>query len=164
MGALQTKLDVIVSPERSMKIQRPSKGLRGIAAIVLTAWVGALVLCSAEPWLGHCHSHDSGDHHADAEPASSSHGHDDAPDKAPHEGGFCAALKSTILSSAQANLIKPMLDCIGVLRSPFLLPDNSVEVFTPFGLRQAKRANSACTPGVCTCAANRSLAPPSDVS
>lgn len=157
--ANETRRDV--SSQRSMKIHGPSKGLRGIAAIMLTAWVGALLLCSAEPWLGHGHSHDSDDHHADAEPASGSHGHDDdAPDKAPHEGGFCAALKSTILSSPQANLVKPMLDCIGVLSSPFLLSDTSVEVFTPVGLRQAKRANSACTPEVCTCTANRSLAPP----
>jgi hypothetical protein len=145
-----------------MKIRGPTKQLRGVAAIVLMAWVGAVFLCSAEPWLGHGHSHDSDEHHADAEPAPSSHGHDDdAPDKAPHEGGFCAALESTILSSAQANLIKPTLDyIIGVLSSPLLLLDTCVENILTVGLRQAERANWACTPEVCTCTANRSLAPP----
>jgi len=143
-----------------MKIHRPSKGLRGIAAVVLTSWVGALLLCSAEPWLGHGHSRDS-DHYAEAEPASNSHGHDnDSEEKAPHEGGFCAALKATILSSAQLSLHKPKLECIGVLNPAFLVPDTSIELFDALVLRQAKRPVLVITHEVCTSPANRSLAPP----
>ena len=154
-----------VSSERSVKIHGPTKRLRRTAAIVLVAWVGALLLCAAQPWIGDGHCHDSDDHDADADPASSSHEHDDdAPAKAPHEGGFCGALKSTLLSSAQANLTKPALDCIGVLNSSCLFSNTAVEIFAPLGLRQGKRAISACTPEVCTCAANRSLAPPSHLS
>lgn len=145
-----------------MKIHGPSKGLRGIAAIVLTAWVGALLLCSAEPWLGHGHSHDSDDHHADAGPSSDSHGHDGdgAPDKVPHEGGFCTALKSTVLSSAQTSSIKPKVECIGVLSSAFLVPDGAIQLFDTLVFRQAKKPVSVIAHEVCTSPANRAVAPP----
>lgn len=144
-----------------MKVRAPSKRLRLFAAVTLTAWIGALLVCAAEPFLGHGHSHESDEHHANADSATHSHEHDDdAPDKAPHEGGFCGALKSTILSSAQAGLPKPDLACIGLLSSPFLSSNTSVEVCDPLPLRQAKRAISVFTHEVCTAPANRSHAPP----
>jgi hypothetical protein len=143
-----------------MKIHGSTKRIRCIAAIVLMAWVGALLLCSAEPWLGHDHSHDSDDHHPEAESASHGHDSDDPPDKAPHEGGFCSALKSTILSSAHVVLIKPKVECIGVLSSAFLVPDSAIQLFDTLVLRHAKRPVSVITHEVCTSPANRSLAPP----
>ena len=144
-----------------MKFRAPSKRLRLFAAATLAAWIGALFLCAMESRIGHGHSGETDEHHADAESATHSHGEhdDDAPSK-PHEGGFCGALKSTTMSSVQAGLLKPNLACIGLLSSPFLCSSASVETFDPLPLRQAKRAIGVFTPVVCTAPANRSHAPP----
>jgi len=139
-----------------------SKGKRASALLALVAWVGALVFCSAECWLGQCHSEGSHDHHANSHSTSAEHHErgDDSPAKAPDKSGFCGSLNAIALTASHDWVTTPPLTPSWVLDST--LPSISVAAESCGSLlcRQAKRADEAFTPVVCTDPANRSLAPP----
>jgi hypothetical protein len=132
------------------------------AQLALLAWVGAQVVCSAECWLGQCHSKESDDH-ASSHPASAKpHEHGENRDGVPANpsdaNDFCSSFKAIPLAMADHPVLKPELALAWCL-NPFAstTPAES-EPFLLF--RQAKRSDWAWTPAVCTGPANRSHAPP----
>ncbi|ODU23917.1 MAG: hypothetical protein ABS95_02665 [Verrucomicrobia bacterium SCN 57-15] len=147
----------------SLNMKRRAKGVwkRTTAAAALLAWVGALALCSADPWLCQCPS-EQGDPHSHA--TAESHGHegrgDRTPTDVPHEKGFCASLKSTVLTSVHSLVQKPNVVPVWILSSPFLCPNPSTESAECLSVRQAKRVIWVFTPEVCLGPGFRSLAPP----
>ena len=147
-----------------MKCHTKSQNARGVAAIVLVVWLGALVLCAGDQWFGNCDAHESDEHHA-MDTVASSHGHDEGSDHAPHkdahENGFCGSLKSTYFAPDQVLVLKAQFVLTAVLCPSFICPEPSVEPSGSLSIRQAKRAFWVLTPEVCLGPAFRSLAPPS---
>ena len=131
--------------------------LRIVAAIFLLVWVGAVVVCSAQPLLEHpkadaAHHHDSSADHHDGEEAPKDC-HDDNP--------FCDSLAKTVTPVSQPALVKPYLPVLYVFDiSPGLLSSASHNA-PILGARPPPDPLFILTPEVFLGAAFRSLAPPS---
>lgn len=147
-----------------MRQRTENRWKRASALLALLAWVGALVFCSAECWLGQCHSDVSRDHHADAHStAAHSHGDEkhnhDSPARTPDKSGFCGSLDSMLLSAGQDTVL-PDSSLLYVIGSPVLFASSLPETSESSSDRRAKRPERRFTHEVCTASANRSHAPP----